>query len=110
MDKTEKNQESVTALIEVRIAPQSGTGYERIAQRICQYETVDSLYLMTGCYDLLVTISGSSMQEVAEFVYEHLATIEGVAGTATHFVMKKYKENGQMLVKNSDRQERIKFV
>lgn len=103
-------QETVTALIEVKIAPQKGDGYDRIARRIYQYEQVSSLYLMTGSYDLLVTMSAKSMNEVAAFVYERLATIEGVASTATSFVMKKYKEQGRVFIKNEGQEERISFV
>ena len=103
-------QEKVTALIEVKISPQHGEGYDRIAQRIYQYPQVDSLYLMTGSYDLLVTMTVESMKEVSVFVYEHLATIEGVVGTATGFVMKKYKEHGQVFASNPDQEERIRFV
>ena len=91
--------ENVTALIEVKISPQFGEGYDRIAQRIYQYDVVESLFLMTGSYDLLVTMNVNSMQEAAVFVYEKLAAIEGVTSTATRFIMKKYKENNKVLVK-----------
>ena len=90
--------ENVTALIEVKISPQFGEGYDRIAQRIYQYDEVESLFLMTGSYDLLVTMTVNSMQEAAVFVYEKLAAIEGVTSTATRFIMKKYKENNKVLV------------
>lgn len=106
----EEAKEMITALIEVKIAPQLGEGYDRIAQRIYQYDEVDSLYLMAGSYDLLVTMTVVSMKDAAAFVYEHLATIEGVTSTATRFVMKKYKEQGQIFTKNPDQQERIKFI
>jgi len=96
------NEEQVTALIEVKISPQLGDGYDRIAQRIYQYDVVDSLYLMTGSYDLLVTMSVRDMKEAAAFVYEDLAAIEGVTSTATRFIMKKYKENGNVFVKTDE--------
>jgi len=90
------DEEYVTALIEVKISPQLGDGYDRIAQRIYQYDEVDSLYLMTGSYDLLVSMTVKSMKEAAAFVYEHLAAIDGVTSTATRFIMKKYKEKGSV--------------
>ena len=87
-------RENVTALIEVKVTPQSISGFDRIAERIYQYEEVESMYLMSGSFDLTVIISGRSLQEVARFVGERLAPIEGVTGTATHFILKKYKERG----------------
>ena len=83
---------NVTALIEVKVTPQSISGFDRIAERIYQYDEVESMYLMSGAYDLTVIISGRTLQEVARFVSERLSTIEGVTGTATHFILKKYKE------------------
>ena len=103
-------EENVTALIEVKIAPQLGEGYDRIAQRIYQYDEVDSLYLMTGSYDLLVTMTARTMKEAAQFVYSHLAAIEGVTSTATHFIMKKYKEKNCVFVKEPEQEERMVFV
>ena len=96
------DEEQVTALIEVNISPQLGDGYDRIAQRIYQYDAVDSLYLMTGSYDLLVSMTVKTMKEAAVFVYEHLAAIEGVTSTSTRFIMKKYKENGIVFVKSDE--------
>ena len=103
-------EESVTAMIEVKIAPQLGEGYDRIAQRIYQYDEVDSLYLMTGSYDLLVTMTARTMKDAAQFVYEHLAAIEGVTSTATHFIMKKYKEKNCVFIKEPEQEERLFFV
>ena len=85
-------RDNVTALIEVKVVPQSINGFDRIAERIYQYDEVESMYLMSGAFDLAVIISGRTLQEVARFVGERLATIEGVTGTATHFILKKYKE------------------
>ena len=85
-------RDNVTALIEVKVVPQSINGFDRIAERIYQYDEVESMYLMSGSFDLTVIISGHTLQEVARFVGERLATIEGVTGTATHFILKKYKE------------------
>ena len=89
-DRTQ--QESVTALIEVKVTPQSIDGFDRIAERIYQYDEVESMYLMSGAFDLAVVISGRTLREVAQFVGERLAPLEGVTGTATHFILKKYKE------------------
>ena len=80
-------RENVTALIEVKVVPQSIDGFDRIAERIYQYEEVESMYLMSGSFDLTVIISGRTLREVAQFVGERLATIEGVTGTATHFIL-----------------------
>jgi len=107
MDNT--GHEQVTALIEVKISPQQGDGYDRIAQRIYQYDEVDSLYLMTGSYDLLVVMTVKTMNDAAVFVYENLAAIEGVTSTATRFVMKKYKEQGNVLVERPEQEERLIF-
>jgi DNA-binding Lrp family transcriptional regulator len=104
------DEESVTALIEIKISPQLGDGYDRIAQRIYQYDEVDSLYLMTGGYDLLVTMTAKTMKEAAQFVYAHLAPIEGVTSTATHFIMKKYKEQNCIFVKEPEQEERLFFI
>jgi len=103
-------EESVTALIEVKISPQLGEGYDRIAQRIYQYDEVDSLYLMTGSYDLLVTMTAKTMKDAAQFVYTHLAAIDGVTSTATHFIMKKYKEQNCVFVKEPEQEERLFFI
>lgn len=86
--------ELVNALIELRITPQRGEGYDKVAERIYKYPQVKSLYLMSGAYDLCVIIEGSSMKEVALFVAQKLAPMESVISTATHFVLKKYKDDG----------------
>lgn len=86
--------EVVDALIELRITPQRGEGYDKVAERIYKYPQVKSLYLMSGAYDLCVIIEGKSMKEVALFVAQKLAPMESVISTATHFVLKKYKEDG----------------
>ena len=104
------DEDCVTAMIEVKISPQIGEGYDRIAQRIYQYDEVESLYLMTGSYDLLVTITAKTMKAAAQFVYAHLATIEGVTSTATHFIMKKYKEKNCVLDEESEQEERLLFI
>jgi DNA-binding Lrp family transcriptional regulator len=110
INKDNLDGEHVTAMIEVKIAPQLGDGYDRIAQRIYLFDEVDSLYLMTGSYDLLVTMTCKTMKDAAQFVYERLAAIEGVTSTATRFVMKKYKEQSCVFVKSPVQEERINFI
>ena len=91
-DKTDR--EYVSALIEVKITPQRDRGFDKVAERIYNYPEVQSLYLMSGGYDLAVQIEGKTMKEVAYFVAQKLATIEDVISTATHFVLRKYKDKG----------------
>ena len=91
-DKT--GRERVTALIEVKVTPQRGQGFDKIAERIYKFDEVKSVYLMSGGFDLTVIIDGRSMREVANFVSGKLAPMEAVLSTATHFVLKKYKEHG----------------
>ena len=87
----------VQAVIEVKLTPERGGGFNRLADRISKYNEVKSCYLMSGSYDVLVIIDGNSLHEVASFVAQKLATIEGVTSTATHFLLKRYKENGVMI-------------
>lgn len=94
-DKTEK--ESVTALIEVKVTPQRGRGFDQIAERIYNFPEVKSVYLMSGSFDLTVVIEGRTMKEVAMFVSEKLAPLEPVLSTATHFILKKYKDHGTVM-------------
>lgn len=103
-DKT--SRERVTALIEVKVTPQRGQGFDRIAERIYRFDEVESVYLMSGGFDLTVIIEGRSMREVASFVSGKLAPMEAVLSTATHFVLKKYKEHGIPLV-NEIEEERM---
>ncbi len=91
-DKTDRNV--VTALIELKVTPQRGEGFDKIAERIYKYPQVTSLYLMSGAYDLAITIEGKTMQEVALFVAQKIAPMDSIISTATHFVLKKYKEEG----------------
>lgn len=102
-DKTES--EKVTALIEVKVTPQRGQGFDKIAERIYKFDEVEAVYLMSGGFDLTVIIEGKSMKEVASFVSSKLAPMEAVLSTATHFVLKKYKDHGLPLVheKNDER-------
>ena len=85
------------ALIEVKVTPQRGTGFDRIADRISRFDEVDSIYLISGGYDFMVIINGKSMKEVSSFVFNKLATIDYIQSTATHFVLKKYKDHGVQL-------------
>jgi DNA-binding Lrp family transcriptional regulator len=94
--------ESVTALIEVRVTPQRNQGFDRIAERIYNYPEVNAVYLISGGYDLLVTLEGKTLKEVSQFVSEKLSPVEAVISTATHFILKKYKDHGTILVKKAE--------
>ena len=102
-DKT--GEEKVTALIEVRVTPQRNQGFDRIAERIYNYPEVFAVYLISGGYDLLVTLDGKSLKEVSRFVSEKLSPIDSVISTATYFILKKYKDHGTIMVpkKESER-------
>jgi len=91
------SNEKVVALIEVQVTPQRDQGFDRIAERIYQYDEVNAVYLMSGAFDFTVFIEGKTMREVAQFVSDKLAPLESVRGTATHFVLKKYKDHGTVL-------------
>ena len=110
IDWDRTGEELVTALIEVRVTPQRGDGFDRIAQRVYQFEEVESMYLMSGAYDFAVTITGRTLKEVASFVSARLSTIDGVTGTATHFILKKYKEKGIAFETLPVQEERMKYV
>ena len=100
--------EKVTALIEVRVTPQRGQGFDNIAERIYKYPEVNSVYLISGGYDLLVTLEGKSLKEVSSFVSDKLSTLDTVLSTATHFILKKYKDHGTILAKKyEDEREKI---
>src|SRR5205809_6086899 len=96
----------VRAVIEVKITPERGGGFDRLAERIAKYVELNSCYLMSGGYDLLVVVEGSSLREVATFVSEKLATVQGVLSTATHFMLKPYKEQG-VLMTHERNEERL---
>lgn len=103
-DKT--SVDKTTALIEVRVTPQRGQGFDHIAERIYNYPEVKSVYLISGGYDLLVILEGKTLKEVATFVSDKLSTLDTVISTATHFILKKYKDDGIILSKKS-RDERM---
>ena len=98
----------VKAVIEVKVQPEREGGFDRIAKRIAKFDEVTSLFLMSGGYDLLIFVEGHNLREVAQFVAEKLATLEGVTSTATHFMLKTYKEQG-VLMESSEEFERLKI-
>lgn len=97
-DKSDR--ENVIALIEVKVTPQRGQGFDKVAERIYRYPQVKACYLMSGGFDLTVIIEGKDMKEVALFVAEKLAPLESVQSTATHFVLKRYKDDGVIFEEN----------
>ncbi len=99
VDPVKVTGSAVTAAIEVKITPERGGGFDRLAARIAKFSEVQSCYLMSGGYDLLVIVEGATLQEVAMFISEKLSTIRGVISTATRFRLKAYKENGVELTK-----------
>ena len=105
-DKT--SSEMVTALIEVRVTPQRGQGFDSIAERIYNYPEVRSVYLISGAYDLMVILEGKTLREVSNFVSDKLSTLDSVLSTATHFILKKYKDHGTAFAtKKEDEREMI---
>ena len=105
-DKT--SIEKVSALIEVRVTPQREEGFDRIAERIYNYPEVSSVYLISGGYDLLVSIEGKSLKEVSQFVSEKLSTLDTVISTATHFILKRYKDHGTIMnTRTEDGREKV---
>lgn len=105
-EKTSKDK--VTALIEVRVTPQRGQGFDKIAERIYKYPEVHAVYLISGGYDLLVSLEGKTLREVSSFVSDKLSTLDTVISTATHFILKKYKDHGTILEKKyEDTREKV---
>ena len=100
------NSDQVRAVIEVKISPEREGGFDRMALRISKFEEVESCYLMSGGYDLLVFVTGNNLKSVASFISERLATIQGVLSTATHFLLRPYKDHGQLLSEESEFQEK----
>lgn len=97
IDWEKTSVEKVNALIEVRVTPQRGKGFDSIAERIYKYPEVHAVYLISGGFDLLVTLEGKTLKEVSQFVSEKLAILDSVISTATHFILKKYKDHGTVL-------------
>lgn len=94
--------EGVTAMIDVKVTPKRGVGFDEIAERIYRFKEVQSLYLMSGAYDLSVIIEGKSMNEVARFVSQKLSTLDSVLSTTTHFILKKYKHDNTIFEQSDD--------
>ena len=98
--------EKVDALIEVKVTPQRGQGFDKIAERIYNYPEVKSVYLISGGFDLLITLEGKSLKEISNFVSDKLATLDRILSTTTHFILKKYKDHGTILNKAVNEEER----
>ena len=98
-DKT--SEEKVTALIEVKVTPQRGLGFGKVAERIYNYPEVTSVYLISGGFDFLVMLEGKTMRDVAQFVSDKLSPLDSVLSTATHFILKKYKDHGSIMAHES---------
>lgn len=101
IDWEKTSSEKVNALIEVRVTPQRGQGFDSIAERIYNYPEVTSVYLISGAYDLLVMLEGRTLRDVSSFVSDKLSTLDSVLSTATHFVLKKYKDHGTIMGKKA---------
>ncbi len=99
------DKESVMAIIELKVTPQRDSGFDKMAKTIMMYDEVDSVSLMSGSYDLSVTVKGKNLQDIALFVAQRLSTIEGVLSTTTHFILKTYKEKG-VFIEDEDKDER----
>lgn len=99
IDWEKTSLEKVNALIEVRVTPQRGRGFDSIAERIYNYPEVNAVYLISGGYDLLVTLEGKTLREVAQFVSDKLSPLESVLSTKTNFILKKYKDHGTIIAK-----------
>ncbi|MDE6472131.1 MAG: Lrp/AsnC family transcriptional regulator [Clostridia bacterium] len=104
---TEKlSEDIVTALIEVKVTPQMSNGFDAIARAVYQFDEVKAVYLMSGAYDLCITVEGKNLREVSRFVSEKLSTMRDVVSTATHFILKKYKTEGVILDEDSNERKR----
>ncbi|HEY9249947.1 MAG TPA: Lrp/AsnC family transcriptional regulator [Rariglobus sp.] len=98
---------AVRAVIEVKMTPERGGGFNRLAERLARFDEVEACYLMSGAYDLLVFVDGSSLQKVAGFVSEKLSTLEGVLSTSTHFMLRSYKEGGFLIEQSETSASRL---
>lgn len=103
IDWEKTSEERVTALIEVRVTPQRGSGFDDIAERMMKYDEVKAVYLMSGGFDFTLLIEEKSMKEIAQFVTNKLSTLDSVLNTATHFILKKYKDYGTVLAETEER-------
>ncbi|GAB6170691.1 Lrp/AsnC family transcriptional regulator [Paradesulfitobacterium aromaticivorans] len=107
IDWEKAGDEKVSALIEVKVLPQRGYGFDKIAKRLQKYPQIKTVFLMSGAYDLALLIEGQTMQEVAMFVAEKLATLEHIQSTATHFVLRRYKQDGLELMNQEETAQRL---
>ena len=101
--------EKVTAMIEVRVTPQRGMGFDKVAERIYNYPEVNSVYLISGGFDLMVTLEGKTLREVSQFVSEKLSALDSVLSTKTNFILKKYKDHGTVIAEPT-KDERIQMI
>jgi DNA-binding Lrp family transcriptional regulator len=101
------DEESAEALIEVKVVPKRGLGYDDLAERIYKFDEVKSVYLMSGTYDLSVIVRAANMKQISQFVFEKLAVLEGVASTVTHFIMRKYKEQGVIFTEKEEKERLV---
>lgn len=102
-----EGQENVVAMIDVKVTPKRGVGFDEVAERIYRFPEVSSLYLMSGAYDLSITVEGKTMNQISSFVSEKLSTIENVISTTTHFMLKKYKHDGVVFEGDNDKDRRM---
>ena len=102
IDWDKVTEERVNGLIEVRVTPQRGKGFDEIAERIYKYPEVTACYLMSGGYDLLISIEGKTLKEISMFVSQKLSTLESILSTTTHFILKKYKDHGTIMNQNKE--------
>lgn len=105
VDESAYDPNSVFTLIELKVTPQSQSGFDEIANQIASYEQVESVRLMSGAYDIIVAVNGANIRDISQFVSQRLATIDAVQSTATHFVLKVYKDNG-IMISTDDKDER----
>jgi DNA-binding Lrp family transcriptional regulator len=108
LDLSRETAAAVRAVIEVKMTPERGGGFNRLAERLSRFDEVESCYLMSGSYDLLIFVNGPSLQKVAAFVSEKLSTLEGVLSTSTHFMLRSYKEGSFLIEAPAPETERLK--
>ena len=109
IDWDKVGMEKVTAMIEVRVTPQRGMGFDKVAERIYNYPEVNSVYLISGGFDFMVTLEGKSLREVSQFVSEKLSTLDAILSTKTNFILKKYKDHGTIIAEQK-KDERVQMT
>jgi DNA-binding Lrp family transcriptional regulator len=107
INREKTTEEAAEALIEVKVVPKRGLGYDDLAERIYKFDEVKSVYLMSGTYDLSVIVRAANMKQISQFVFEKLAVLEGVASTVTHFIMRKYKEQGVIMTEKEEKERLV---